>query len=140
MKKHTIKVGLLLVVICLTVTNVALSKNVDQSRETRGTIVWVRGGFGVSARIDNFQIGDPLSNKSVDWHVKVTGNCVYFGESSGTIKPKALGLARTPVFPPELGYGDVKVTITITEHESSYLLEKVVRYGFMVGPFIFRLH
>lgn len=139
MSKHIIKVGLILILICLTATYVASASTAAHSQGTRGTIVWIRGGFGVSARIDNFQIGDPLSNKSVDWHVKVTGDCVYFGESSGTIKPKALGLARTPVFPPALGYGDVKVTITITEHESSYLLEKVVRYGFMIGPFIFRL-
>ncbi len=124
--KKIITTGLIIILIA----NFCLSA---QANSTKGKIVFVRGGFGVVARIDNFHLGDPLSNKSVNWHMLIEGDFVINGESEGTVKPRAIAIARSSVFPPAFGLGDVNITITITEPESGRILSQQKVRGFMLG-------
>lgn len=98
-----------------------------------GMIGRVRGGIGVVTIIDNFQAGDPGSNKSVDWHIYINGDFVLFGEAHGTALPRAQIVARTSLLPPPFGFGEIHISIIVTEHDSSTILTREDRTGFIIG-------
>lgn len=96
---------------------------------TRG----LRGGYGVKAPIDNYQLA--WGNRPVTWNLAIEGSLVLFGSSSGTVAAMGKGVARSSLFPPAFGFGLVTVTLTIMAEGST--LETHMRSGFMFGPFVF---
>jgi len=97
-----------------------------------GMVGTIRGGFGVKAPIDNYQIA--WGNRPVTWVMEIEGDFVLFGYSSGTIAAMGKGTARSSLLPPAIGFGPVTVTLTITAEGS--VLEHTSRNGHMIGPFI----
>jgi hypothetical protein len=93
----------------------------------------LRGGFGVKAPIDNYQIA--WGNRPITWEMEIVGDFVLFGYSSGTIAAMGKGTARSSLLPPAIGLGPVTVTLTITAEGS--VLEHITRNGYMIGPFVF---
>jgi len=98
-----------------------------------GMVGALRGGFGVKAPIDNYQLA--WGNRPVTWTIHIEGDFVLFGHSSGTVAAMGKGTARSSLLPPAIGFGAVTVTLTVSSEGS--ILEEVTRTGAMIGPFIF---
>lgn len=123
----------LLVTLAIILTSITIPA-LAETQQTRGGMVgMLRGGFGVKAPIDNYQLA--WGNRAIDWTVVVEGDFVLFGYNSGSIAPMGKGTARTPLLPPTMGLGPVTVTLTITSQGST--LEQITRTGYIIGPFIF---
>ena len=100
-----------------------------------GVIKGMRGGLGVTATIDNYQLA--WGNRDVHWVLEIRGGFVLFGVTSGTVSAMGLGLVRSSLFPPAIGFGPVTVTLTVTADGAT--LASLTRSGFMIGPIVLLL-
>jgi hypothetical protein len=106
------------------------------SNNSGGVAGFIRGGLGVKARIDNYQLA--WGNRDIVWYLSIEGDFVLFGSCSGTVPAMGKGFAHSSIFPPAMGFGAVTVTLNIYGHDG-VLLETHQRSGFMIGPFVILL-
>ncbi len=128
---NTVISGIVFFVVCIWIVP---SFQANQT-STTGAIVQIRGGLGVVAHINNERGSDPFDDDPMHWEIHITGNFVLFGHASGTTAPGAVGVARTGMFPPAIGFGSVTITIEASKNGAS--LTSIQREGFMLGPFVF---
>jgi len=122
------------VLIVLIVNSIPLGVAIQPDDGSLGGMIGaLRGGFGVKAPIDNYQLA--WGNRPVTWTIHIEGDFVLFGYSSGTVAAMGKGTARSSLLPPAIGFGAVTVTLTVSSQGA--ILEEVTRTGVMIGPMIF---